>query len=120
MSPFSINANSPGNSRIDEIVRCRAHAVRKCGLLGAMQDRAYISAYRSLALNLSPARSRVQSYLSHNQAYKVEPERKQASLRHLRISQSSCFLMRLLRAMQEQFATNQARQNKLSATAATG
>lgn len=120
---FFINTNSQGDSRIDEISRLRTRSVRKTGLLGVMQDKAHISAYRSRALKIDTPRSRAQSYVSYNQAYNGDFDRKQASLRHLRVSQSSCFLLRLFRALREHIssaADASARQQRFPATAISG
>ena len=98
---FRINTNPQGDSRIDEISRRQTRSMTQTGLLGVMQDRAYISAYRNQALKLEIPRSRTRSYVSYNQAYK-DDSRKQASLKHLRVSQSSCFIVRCLRTLAAQ------------------
>ncbi len=108
---FTINTNPQGDSRIDEISRLQTRSMTQTGLLGVMQDRTYISAYRSRALQLEQPRSRRRAYVSYNQAYKND-DRKQSSLRHLRVSQSSCFLLRCLRALCERFEQISVRQQK--------
>lgn len=120
---FFINTNPQGDSRADEISRLRTRSFGKTGLLGVMQDKAHISAYRSRALNMDTPRRRSQSYVSYNQSYKGDFERKQASLKHLRVSQSSCFLLRLFRALGEYIssaANASARQQGFSATVISG
>ncbi len=118
---FSVNTNPSGDSRIDEISRHQTRSMTQTGLLGVMQDRICISSYRSRALKLDPPRNRGRAYVSCNQAYK-NADQKIASLRHLRMSQSSSFLLRWVRALCERvsrIAHVQARQQK-SATAMFG
>lgn len=100
---FSVNTNQFGDSRIDEISRHQTRSMTQTGLLGVMQDRVYISSYRSRALKLDPPRNRGRAYVSYNQAYK-NADQKIASLRHLRVSQSSCFLLRCVRTFCERIS----------------
>lgn len=100
---FSIATNPQGDSRIDELSRRQTRSIKQTGLLGVMQDRTYISAYRSRALKMEPPRSRARAYVSYSQAYRND-DRKNAAIRHLRLSQSSCFLVRCFRTLQTHVA----------------
>jgi len=113
---FTINTNPQGDSRIDEFSRVRTRSMTQTGLLGVMQDRTHISAYRNRALKLDQPRSRSRAYVFYNQAYN-NCDRKQASLKRLRASQSSCFLLRCVRAILERLAQCSLRQQKLKLSA---
>lgn len=113
---FTINTNPQGDSRIDEFSRVRTRSMTQTGLLGVMQDRTHISAYRNRALKLDQPRSRSRAYVSYNQAYN-NCDRKQASLKRLRASQSSCFLLRCVRAILERLEQCSLRQQKLKFSA---
>jgi hypothetical protein len=116
---FTVTTNPLGHSRIDEITRRRTRSTKTTGLLGAMHDRAYISAYRAKVLDLEADVSRIHSFVSRNQA-QADSTRKQRALKHLRISQSSCFLARLIRAVREKLAVGRSPETRLSPTVSAG
>lgn len=118
----SININPQGGLQIEQVAHRSSHSVRSPGLLGAMQDRLHINAYRARSLQLDPPRSRARAYLSYNQAYNGKNDKKE-SIGHLRVSQSSCFLLRLFRALRAQItsaAQPSTRQRQLSVSPAAG
>lgn len=119
---FSVNTSIQGEPHIDQIGLRLTHSIKQTGLLGVMQDRAYVSAYRARAIKLDQERSRARSYVSSSRAHKSDVDSKKTSIKHLRRSQSSCFLRRALIALGEMIkpVTDQsARKQDLYATPAS-
>lgn len=74
----------------------------KSGLLKAMQDRQYLTAYRRQSLTISlDSRSRSASFVQFGKASQPCKFKQRAELRHLRRAQSSCLVKRAFWMLQE-------------------
>lgn len=73
----------------------------KSGLLKAMQDRQYLTAYRWQSLEISLDSYRSASFVQFGKASQLCKFKKRAELRHLRRAQSSSFVKRAFWMIQE-------------------